>query len=111
VRPDIIIHVPTSEGHSRRQRNFVVFELNLRAGPTEAQGDFANLDAVLAALDYPLGVFVNIASNHTRAAHYDGPFRDRLHFFAVRRHGVDVEVRHGYYRAGQLVDVQQVLGR
>lgn len=104
VRPDIIIHVPTLEGCSRRQGNFVVFELNLRAGAAESEEDFANLDAVLAALDYPLGVFVNIASSHTHAASYRGRFGERLHFFALRQHGMEIEMRHAYYRGGRLVE-------
>jgi hypothetical protein len=68
VRPDIIIHIPTLVGGNRRLGNFAVFELNLRAGEIEAREDFANLDAVLGALDYPLGVFINIDSTHTQVA-------------------------------------------
>lgn len=98
VRPDIIIHVPTPSGGDRRQGNFAVFELKLHASRNQAREDFANLDAVLSALDYPLGVFVNIAATDTHAVHYDGPFRDRLHFFAVKQAAHRVEIRHAYYR-------------
>ena len=102
VRPDLIIHLPTPPGGNRRRGNFAVFELKLRAGKNQAREDFANLDAVLSALDYPLGVFVNIASNETHAAQYGGPFRARLHFFAVRRAAGQVQVRHSYYRQRSL---------
>jgi hypothetical protein len=83
-RPDIIIHVPTPEGGDRREGNFAVFELNFKAGPKEAQEDFENLDTIIGALNYPLAVFVNIDSVRTQAAHYGGPYRNRMHFFAVR---------------------------
>lgn len=104
VRPDIIVHVPTLAAHDRRENNFIVFELNLRAGSTEAEEDFSNLDAVIAALDYRLGVFVNIGTDRTQAAHYSGPFKDRLHFFAVRRIEGTVELRHAYYSGRALVE-------
>jgi len=107
IRPDIIIHVPTPAGGIRRQGNFAVFELNLRAGPAEANEDFANLDAVLDALDYPLGVFVNIASSRTQAMHYSGRFRERLHFFAVRRTRDGIQLRHAYCHDGGIIEEAQ----
>jgi hypothetical protein len=104
IRPDIIIHVPTVEGGDRKVGNFAVFELNFRAGPKEAQEDFDNLDTIIGALHYPLGVFVNIDSVKTQAAHYAGPYRDRIHFFAVRRVDGAVQLRHAYYTADGLVE-------
>ncbi len=103
IRPDIIIHVPTPVGGNRRHGNFAVFELNLRAGPAEAREDFANLDAVLGALNYPLGVFVNIASTRTQVEHYGGRFRDRLHFFSVRQDGGGIQLKHACYRDGEVI--------
>lgn len=96
VRPDIIIHVPTRAGGNRRQGNFAVIELKRRAGQTDARKGFANLDAVIGALDYPLGVFVNIDSSLTQVADYSGGFADRLHFFAVRLTGPRVQLRHAH---------------
>ncbi len=107
VRPDIIIHVPTPAGGNRRRGNFAVFELNLRAGQAEAREDFASLDAVLGALDYPLGVFVNIASTRTHAAHYSGTFRERLHFFAVRHGRRRLQLTHAYYLDGKIIENAQ----
>jgi hypothetical protein len=103
-RPDIIIHVPTSEGGDRRAGNLAVFELNFRAGPKEAQEDFDNLDTVIAGLNYPLGIFVNIDSVRTQAAHYAGPHRDRIHFFAVRLVDGVLGVRHAYWDGVQLFE-------
>lgn len=103
-RPDIIIHVPTPAGEDRREGNFAVFELNFRCGPAEAQEDFENLDTVIGALNYPLGVFVNIDSARTQAAHYAGPYRDRIHFFAVRLVDGAVTVRHAFWNGDHLVD-------
>jgi hypothetical protein len=94
VRPDIIVHIPTPSGGNRRHGNFAVLELKLSAGPTAARKDFAKLDAVLDALHYPLGVFVNICSAQTHAAHYRGAFGERIHFFAVQRVGRGIQLRH-----------------
>ena len=104
VRPDLIVHVQTPAGGNTHENNFAVFELNHKAGPKEVQEDFANLDAVLRALDYPLGVFVNIGTSRTQAARYQGPFKDRIHFFAVRLRKDVVELRHAFYADGHLVE-------
>ena len=101
VRPDIIIHVPTREGGNRRRGNFVVFELNRKAGPTESQEDFSNLDTVLEALGYPMGVFVNIASGRTQGAHYHGEFRLRLHCFAARLVGGRLLLKYAHWPDGE----------
>lgn len=104
VRPDIIVHVPTRPGGDRRQGNFVVFELNRSAGPTEVQEDFANLDTAMQALQYPLAVFLNVASGRTQASHYGGAFRDRLHCFAVRLANGGVRIEHAYWQDDVLVE-------
>lgn len=104
VRPDIIVHVPTQAGGNRRRGNFAVIELKRSAGPAKAQEDFESLDAVIGALHYPLAVFVNIRSGRTQAAHYRGPYRDRLHFFAVRLVNGLVQVRHAHYNGQRLVE-------
>jgi hypothetical protein len=78
--------------------------LNFRAGPKEAQEDFENLDTIIRTLNYSLGVFVNIDSVRTQALHYAGPYRDRIHFFAVRLIDGAVGVRHAYWEAGQFVE-------
>lgn len=103
-RPDIIIHVPTLPGGNRREGNFAAFALKLAAGATKARKDFDALDAVLGALDYPLGVFVNIASPKTHAKEYRGSFLDRIHCFAVWRSEAQVHVRHAYYRGATLIE-------
>ncbi len=102
-RPDII-HVPTFADGDRREGNFAVFELNFRSGPMEAKEDFDNLDAVIGALNYLLGRFVNIDSVRTQAAHYAGPYRDRIHFFAVRLVDGAVAVRHAFWDGGRVVE-------
>lgn len=104
VRPDIIIHVPTPEGHNRRKGNFVVFELKRRATLDNAQEDFGSLDAVIRALDYPLGVFVNIDSDDTHARLYQGAYGERIHFFAVRLVDEAVQLRHAHCAGDQLIE-------
>jgi hypothetical protein len=86
IRPDIIAHVPFDpELHrSRREGNFVVVELKLRADQEAAFEDFGNLALMCAKLDYPLGIFVNIDSDATHLEQFDGDLKSRLHAFAVR---------------------------
>jgi hypothetical protein len=94
IRPDLIIHVPF-EGSglgSRAEGNFVVIELKHRASLKNAHVDFANLSAMCEALDYPLGVFINIASTDTHFANYEGPHRERLLAFAVQLSGDGVVI-------------------
>jgi hypothetical protein len=104
VRPDIIVHVPAQPGSDRTQGNFVVFELNRSAGPTEVQEDFANLDTAMQTLQYPLAVFLNVGSGRTQATHYHGPFKERLHCFAVRLTNGRVRVEHAYWRDNVLIE-------
>ena len=104
IRPDIIIHTPAPDGGNRREGNSVVFELKRRAGRAKACQDFAKLDTALNELQYSLGVFVNICSCETQAAHYGGHFRDRIHFFAVRLVSDVVQLRHAFYTNGKLVE-------
>jgi len=108
VRPDLIVHIQTPAGGNRRQGNFAVFELNRSAGPHEASEDFENLDTVLQALDYPIGVFINIASSRTQAASYRGPFKDRIHFLAVRLRNGQVHLKHAYYEGEAVVEERRV---
>jgi len=83
-RPDIVIHIPTPPDGLRTSGNFAVCELKLAAQADQAQEDFKKLDAVLAALQYQLGCFINIASGETFASVYKGHFPDRMHCFAVQ---------------------------
>lgn len=103
-RPDVIIHVPTQEGGSRREGNFAVFALKLAASPAKARSDFDALDAIIQALDYPLAVFINIAAKSTHAEHYRGAFHSRLHCFAVYRSEAGSQVRHAYYNGTRFVE-------
>lgn len=86
IRPDIIAHVPYNPDRhrSRREGNFIVFELKLRADQESAFKDFGNLSMMCAKLDYPLGIFINIDSFETHLEWYAGEHRSRLHAFAVR---------------------------
>jgi hypothetical protein len=104
VRPDIIVHIPTPVGGNRRRGNFAVFELKLAARAAEAQEDFASLDAVLGALDYPLGIFVNIAAPETHAELYGGPFPGRIHCFAVQLIQRRVRVAHAWFNGTRFVE-------
>lgn len=67
IRPDIIIHEPFDPSHhiNRREGNIAVIELKLNASQAEAMEDFKSLSAMIDVLHYPLGIFVNIASDAT----------------------------------------------
>lgn len=67
IRPDIILHEPFDPGRhrGRDEGNHVVMELKRRATPGTAADAFTNLVAMIDALNYPLGVFINIDSART----------------------------------------------
>lgn len=74
IRPDIIIHIPFEKGQhkARREGNFVAFELKLNATKKKAMKDYEDLSSLCEVLDYPLGVFINIASNKAFLDEYEG---------------------------------------
>lgn len=102
-RPDIIIHRPTPKRGDRREGNYLVILLKCRASSRKAREDFDRLDEILAALNYDVGLFVNIDSHYTRAEHYGGPNSEQLHFAAVWLDEGRVVVRHEYYDGTKLV--------
>lgn len=69
IRPDIILHEPFDHGRhrGRDEGNHAVMELKRRATPGTAADAFTNLVAMINALNYPLGVFINIDSPKTWA--------------------------------------------
>lgn len=93
LRPDLIIHVPfDNERHStRREGNYICFELKLRATEAQAIEAYRNLAQLMHALDYPLGIFININSSQT---YISSAPRDSGQFFAfaVTLKGGDVKV-------------------
>jgi len=95
IRPDIIIHVPFKEGHhnSRKEGNFVVFELKLNATVEEAMKDYSDLSSMCEVLDYPLGIFINIGSDNAYLKEFQGAHKERLHAFSVFLEGTRVRVR------------------
>jgi hypothetical protein len=69
IRPDIILHEPfdPSRHRGRDEGNHAAMELKRRATPDTAANAFRNLVAMIDALNYPLGVFINIDSPKTWA--------------------------------------------
>lgn len=67
IRPDIIIHEPfdPNRHEDRSEGNHAVIELKLTANPNEAAGDFQSLSDMINTLQYPLAIFINIASTKT----------------------------------------------
>lgn len=85
IRPDIIIHVPfdPSRHRSRRERNVAVMELKLAASAEEAAADIKSLVKMMEILEYPLAIFLNIASEVTHADVVPAEWRERVVCFAV----------------------------
>lgn len=85
IRPDIIIHEPFNpELHATRtEGNFAVIELKLDATPEAAAEDFNSLAAMLEALHYPIGVFINIDSATTHSNLVPDNVRGKIVCFAV----------------------------
>ena len=96
IRPDIIIHVPYSEGihSSRKEDNYVVIQLKKNSSKKDALDDFKKIDLLFQNLDYPLGVFLNIDSEKNFYSDYLGEYRDRIHCFAVRLSAEDKVIIH-----------------
>ncbi len=88
LRPDIIVHIPFDRGVSptRRHDNYMVILLKLTANKKKADKDFASLSTICSTLDYPIGVFLNIASTDLWLPHYaDKSSRCfTLHEFAIK---------------------------
>lgn len=84
-RPDIIIHEPYDESHhsSRRDGNHVVIEIKRSASLSRAIEDITSLINMIETLDYPLAIFINIASDNTWADRVPTEWRDRIVCFAV----------------------------
>jgi hypothetical protein len=65
LRPDIIVHVPFERGVSptRKDDNYMVVLLKRSPGRAKALANFRDLETICSALQYPIGVSVNIASS------------------------------------------------
>jgi len=89
IRPDIIVHEPFNpELHkARTEGNFAVIELKLNASPAEAMEDFSSLSAMLDVLQYPIGIFINIASARTHSDLVPIQVRGKIVCFAVYLEG------------------------
>lgn len=85
IRPDIIIHVPYDPDilESRKEGNFVVFELKLQADVDSALKDYAKLSKMCEILHYPLAIFINIACEKTYFDNYNGKNRDKIIAFSI----------------------------
>jgi len=101
-RPDLIVHIPFEPGltGSRREGNVVVFEFKIRGSRLDAVDRFIKLDDYLTALDYPLGVFVNI--NATRSFVELVPDY-RIHVFTSIKDQEAVRVSHSYLENEEIV--------
>ena len=80
IRPDIILHEPFDprRHRGRDEGNHAVMELKRRATPRTAADAFTNLVAMIDALNYPLGVFINIDSPKTWAESVPEAQRSRI---------------------------------
>ena len=80
IRPDLIIHVPFNpeEHKSRREDNFAVIELKLRANKERAIEDYNHLSNMCNELDYPLALFINLGSSETFFDEYAGNNKDKM---------------------------------
>ena len=101
-RPDIIIHIPFEEGitRSRREGNFIAFELKLRATKNDALDDFAKLNDYITVLKYPLGIFVIIDSEKSFIELVPN---DKIRVLNVLRDRQDVVVMHSYLKNRKVI--------
>lgn len=80
IRPDIILHEPfdPTRHRGRDEGNHAVMELKRRATPSSAAHAFKSLIAMTDALNYPLGVFINVDSPKTWAESVPEAYRARI---------------------------------
>jgi hypothetical protein len=85
IRPDIIIHEPFDPARhkGRDDGNVAVIELKLNASAQDAQSDFESLAKMLGVLNYPVGIFINIASARTHADAVPQTAKGRITCFAI----------------------------
>ena len=85
IRPDVVIHEPFNAARhtDRRTGNIAVIELKLRASNADAEADYKDLVMMIDVLRYPLGLFVNIASEVTYAELIPPDAKGRVVAFAV----------------------------
>lgn len=98
IRPDIVIHQPFNPNFhkSRREGNFVVIELKLRATPKMAIEDMTSLASMLGILKYQFGIFINIGSHKTHADKIPEGARGKIRCFAVRLEGDKVCIHEAW---------------
>ena len=96
IRPDLIIHVPfdPNKHNTRREGNFVVFELKLNSNTNEkkAVSDYKNLAVICEKLSYPFAVFIIINGDSTYIDKYDGEHKDKILAYTVKLVGGNVEI-------------------
>lgn len=97
IRPDIILHIPYEQSGlpSRTQGNFAVIELKLNSMKEEALEDYQKLSQMCDVLDYPLAIFININSDITYFADFEGRNDPRIRSFAVQIKDGNVNVVEG----------------
>jgi len=68
IRPDLIIHIPFERGNvkERKDGNFCVIELKLRASQRDIQDDLKKLSDMCNLLRYGCGIFVNIDAHRSK---------------------------------------------
>jgi len=101
-RPDILVHIPFESGitRTRKEGNFVVFELKLQANEDDALHDFAKLNEYITKLDYDLGIFVNIASEKNFG---ESVPNEKIHTFSASRNKDGIVLVHSYRKAGSVI--------
>ena len=102
-RPDLLIHIPIEAGltENANENNFVVYAFKLNGNNNLTLKDFAKLNEMFQALNYELGIFINInAYPNTFLENYVGEYRNRIHEFSIRLHNGNVDIVHSYFENG-----------
>lgn len=99
-RPDLLIHIPIETGLTDKsnENNFVVYGFKLNGNNQISQEDFRKLDEMFEALNYEIGIFVNINSYpNTYLQNYNGNFRNRIHEYSINLTNGSVNIIHAYF--------------
>ena len=94
VRPDIVIHQPFDPNKHKGfdEGNRAVIEIKRCSTQSQATADFESLESISNVLNYPLAIFINIASNETHVEIAPASLSGRLICFAVNLQDSDPNV-------------------
>jgi len=105
-RPDLIVHIPTEMTNADvRENNYLVVQFKVKATLRKAIADFKKINELIAKLNYPMGVFINVDSEGKAflGTYSKGEYKEKIHELSVYIKYEEIVIRHDYYSNGNIV--------